>query len=133
MTLFEKIIAREIPGAILYEDDICIAFLDISQMTKGHTLIVPKKPYVNYLECDTDTIKHLFEVIQSLTKNYQETLGATGFNILSNMNEVAGQTVMHFHIHLIPRYSDDNYELLNIRSSKLDLEAIVETIKKRSI
>ena len=67
MTIFEKIIKREIPSYIVYEDDLVIAFLDISQVTKGHTLVVPK-PYVNVFELDDNTAAHLFKVVVKVSK-----------------------------------------------------------------
>lgn len=106
--IFCKIINKEIPGKIIYEDDICIAFLDISQTTKGHTLVIPKNHYANMLEVDDETLAHLFKVAKKISNLLINKLNAKGMNILTNVNEVAGQTVMHFHIHLIPRYNQDD-------------------------
>ena len=106
--IFCKIAHKEIPGTYVYEDDLCVAFLDLSQVTKGHTLVVPKAHIKNILEADNEIAGHLFKVATQLSKQIVANLGATGCNILSNANEVAGQTVMHFHIHIIPRYSEND-------------------------
>lgn len=107
MTLFEKIIDRSIPAFIIYEDDDSIAFLDISQNTPGHTLLIPKQVSESFLDIDPKTLGKLMETAQKLAQKMMERLNAKGMNILMNCNEEAGQTVMHFHIHLIPRYRHD--------------------------
>lgn len=106
MCIFCKIINKELPCHCIYEDPMVMAFLDISQVTKGHTLLIPKQHYKHFLECDTSTLKHMTEVAQILSKRIIEKTGAKGMNILSNINEIAGQSVFHFHIHLIPRYDE---------------------------
>lgn len=114
MTIFEKIIQREIPAHIVYEDDIVIAFLDISQVTKGHTLVVPKKPYVNVYELDDTTASHLFRVVVKLSKALKKAFQLEGLNIVNNNGKLAGQAVFHYHIHLIPRYPNDDYQIKGI-------------------
>ena len=104
--IFCKIINKEIPGKIIYEDDVCIAFLDLSQATYGHTLVIPKKHFENILEVDAQTLAHVMQVTQNLAKQIVEKLNAKGLNILTNTNEVAGQTVHHFHVHILPRYDE---------------------------
>ena len=112
MCIFCSIINNEIPSYKLYEDDDVLAFLDISQTTFGHTIVIPKKHVTNILECDDETYEKLMKVIKQLaTKIYQKT-NAKGINILHNANEAAGQTVMHMHYHIIPRY--DENDKLNI-------------------
>jgi len=102
--IFCKIANKEIPGKIVYEDDFCLAFLDLSQVTPGHTLVIPKAHVKNILEADPALAGHLFEVVTKLSQKIVKSLGASGCNILSNANEIAGQSVMHFHVHIIPRY-----------------------------
>ncbi len=109
MTIFEKIIKREIPSYIVYEDDVVIAFLDISQVTKGHTLVVPKKAYANVFELDDDTAAHLFKVVVKVSKALKKAFNLEGLNIVNNNGKLAGQAVFHYHIHLIPRYPNDDY------------------------
>jgi histidine triad (HIT) family protein len=133
-TIFEKIIAREIPASIIYEDDIVIAFLDISQATKGHTLVVPKVAYENLFSVPKNTLKHTIGVVQDLALALKTAFNAPGVNILNNNGETAGQTVFHYHIHIIPRYEKDDITLrfTNHMSelTKEDYSSRVEAIKK---
>jgi histidine triad (HIT) family protein len=103
-TIFSKIIAREIPAHFVYEDDLVVAFLDISQATKGHTLVVTKALYPTIFDVPEDIAAHLFSVATKLAKAIQKAFHVDSLNILSNNGENASQTVFHFHIHLIPRY-----------------------------
>jgi histidine triad (HIT) family protein len=130
--IFCKIVNKEIPGKIVYEDDVCLAFLDLSQVTNGHTLIVPKEHFNNFLETDDETIAHMFKVAKKVGNELVEKLDAKGMNILSNINEVAGQTVKHFHIHLIPRYEEKEGIQISFedRSSQINLDEIYQTIVK---
>lgn len=102
--IFCRIIAGEIPSAKIYEDDDVLAILDISQTTKGHTLVLPKAHYENFLSCPQETLHKVFDVAQRIGQAEISVLGAKGVNILTNVGEVAGQSVMHFHVHVIPRY-----------------------------
>ena len=111
MCIFCKIANGEIPSYKVYEDNDFLAFLDLSQTTKGHTLIIPKKHYSNLLEVNFEELSNLFNIVQKISKAIQKTTNATGFNILNNCGTSAGQTVMHFHIHIIPRYDYDNFKI----------------------
>ncbi len=108
MTIFEKIIAREIPAYIVYEDDEVISFLDISQATKGHTLVVPKKAYKNIYEMPERLLSHLMKVVKKVSIAVKDGFNPTGLNILNNNGSDAGQTVFHFHVHIIPRYKNND-------------------------
>lgn len=123
-SIFSKIILKEIPAHFVYEDDLVVAFLDISQATKGHTLVVPKVEYKDIFEVPEKTASHLFGVAVKLSKAIQKAFGAHAMNILSNNGEMAGQTVFHFHIHLIPRYerSDENLFKLNNNQGNLSVD-----------
>ncbi len=114
-TIFTKIIKREMPANIIYEDDLVIAFLDISQATLGHTLVVTKREYENIFELDDKISAHLYKVVVKLSKAINKAFNPSGLNILNNNGQVAGQTVFHYHIHIIPRYneSDVNFTLTN--------------------
>ena len=130
--IFCKIVNGEIPCYKVYEDDIILAFLDISQATKGHTLIVPKKHYANMLECDEETVMHIYKIANRLGNHLVNVLGAAGMNVLTNVNEVAGQVVKHFHVHLLPRYENDKgveIEFKNSNPTKLHLEELVNLLK----
>ena len=115
--IFCKIINGEIPCYKVYEDDKVLAFLDISQASKGHTLIVPKTHFANMLECDEETVAYMYKIANKLGNQIVNSLGAKGMNILTNVNEVAGQTVKHFHIHLLPRYNDEDGVKIDFISS----------------
>lgn len=128
--IFCKIANKEIPGKIIYEDDICVAFLDLSQTTNGHTLIIPKKHFKNFLEVDNDTLAHMIKVTKDIANKIVTKLNANGVNILTNANEVAGQTVMHFHLHIIPRYDNNDQIEINFsdRSNEVNLDSLFNQI-----
>ena len=128
--IFCKIANKEIPGKIVYEDDLCLAFLDLSQTTNGHTLVVPKTHYQNILDVDKEVLSHLIKVTKKLTNQIITNLDAKGANVLRNSNEVAGQTVMHFHIHIIPRYNETDQIKIDFtdRSQEVDLDNIFNKI-----
>lgn len=130
--IFCKIVQKDIPGKIIYEDDVCLAFLDLSQTTDGHTLVIPKKHYKNILEVNDETLTHLIVVTKKLANKIVKNLNANGVNILTNANEIAGQTVMHFHIHIIPRYNQDDKIEINFtdRSNDVNLDLILNEINK---
>lgn len=128
--IFCKIANKEIPGKIVYEDDLCLAFLDLSQTTNGHTLVVPKTHYQNILDVDKEVLSHLIKVTKKLTNQIITNLDAKGANVLTNANEVVGQTVMHFHIHIIPRYNETDQIKIDFtdRSQEVDLDNIFSKI-----
>ena len=118
MCIFCMIAEGQIPSHKIYEDDVCVAFLDLSQANIGHTLIVPKKHFSNIIDLDNDVAGHLFSVTSKLTKAISKAFNVSDFNILNNCGEVAGQTVHHFHIHIIPRKLNDNIKI-ELSSNKL--------------
>ena len=129
--LFCKIIAGEIPSTKVYEDENVYAFKDINPVTPIHVLVIPKKHFANFLEVDQDTLSHLMKVVQNLSKQIIEKCDAKGLNILTNTNEVAGQTVHHFHIHILPRYNNEELDIhFTDHSETTDLEEVFTTIKK---
>lgn len=130
MCIFCKIIANEIPSSKVYEDENVLAILDLSQTTKGHTIVMPKKHYANILEIPEDELAYLIQKVQEIAKNLINKLNAKGFNIIVNTNEAAGQSVMHLHIHIIPRYDEnDGLKVEYIANDKADLEAVLREIK----
>lgn len=130
MCIFCKIINKEIPSKIVKEDDNFLAILDISQTTKGHTLVIPKKHYENILEMPKDELEKMISFSQDVANTLIKNLNANGLNVLSNINEVAGQTVMHAHIHLIPRYSLNDNISITFKENAYDLDEILNQIKK---
>jgi len=106
-TIFTKIISREIPAEILYETDNVIAIIDIMPIHFGHALIIPKKEYKDFLAVPESELAELMSVTQKVAKALVKTFNLEGFNFFANNGEVAGQSVFHFHIHVIPRYAGD--------------------------
>ncbi|WP_203364145.1 HIT family protein [Bacillus sp. REN10] len=106
--IFCKIINGDILSAKVYEDEHVYAFLDISQVTKGHTLVIPKVHKENVFELTSEQAAHLFEVVPKIANAIKKEFQAEGLNILNNNGAVAGQTVFHFHMHLIPRYGKND-------------------------
>ncbi|WP_193224688.1 HIT family protein [Bacillus sp. B1-b2] len=102
--IFCKIIAGEIPAKKVFENDHVIAFLDISQVTKGHTLVVPKTHVKDIFELTPKISKDLFEVVPTVATAIKEAYNPIGLNLLNNNGEKAGQSVFHYHMHIIPRY-----------------------------
>ena len=101
--IFCKIIAGDIPSSKIYEDDEVLAFLDISQATKGHTLLIPKEHVRNTLDLSEQKAATLFSRLPKLARAVKTATQADGLNIVNNNEEAAGQTVFHAHIHLLPR------------------------------
>ena len=106
--IFCKITNHEIGSQTLYEDDTCMVILDLSQSTRGHSLVISKQHYSSILEVDDQTLSHMMIVAKKMANQIKTSLNANGVNILTNAGETAGQTVMHFHIHIIPRYDDQD-------------------------
>jgi histidine triad (HIT) family protein len=130
-TIFTKIINREIPAEILYETDNVIAIIDIMPIHYGHALIIPKKEYKNFLEVPESEVGELMLVTQKIAKSLVKTFNLEGFNFFSNNGEVAGQSVFHFHIHVTPRYPDDNISfLLNLKKySEGQMKEVADKIR----
>ena len=101
-----KIIAGEIPSNTIYEDDDFKVILDVSPASKGHALILPKNHVADIFTIDEDVAAKAMKLAKKLATHMKEVLHCDGFNILQNNGEVAGQTVFHFHMHLIPRYKN---------------------------
>ena len=104
--VFCKIVKGEIPSAKVFENEHVLAFLDLSQVTKGHTLIIPKVHKENLFELTSEIAKHIFEVAPTIANALKETYQPIGLNAVNNNGEKAGQSVFHFHLHLIPRYGE---------------------------
>lgn len=102
--IFCKIINGDIPSAKVFENEHVLAFLDISQVSKGHTLVIPKVHKENVFELTNEQAKQIFEVVPSIANAIKKEFNPVGLNILQNNGEQAGQSVFHFHMHIIPRY-----------------------------
>lgn len=130
--IFCKIANGEIPSRTLYEDEDFRVIMDLAPATKGHSLILPKNHYKNIYEIADDTAAKVLPLAKKMAVQMTEKLGADGFNIVQNNNEVAGQTVFHFHVHLIPRYNDDHQSLVMKPQEMTDaeLDAVRDLIVK---
>src|SRR4051794_39572866 len=109
--LFCKILAGELPGTIVAEDDRTVAFMDISQATRGHALVVPRRHAPDLGAIDADDLAAVVAAAQRLAIPPRERPGAAGINPLKHRGSDAWQTVFHFHLHVIPRYADDPLKL----------------------
>ncbi|MBA9025263.1 MULTISPECIES: HIT family protein [Bacillaceae] len=104
--IFCKIINGDIPSTKVFENEHVLAFLDISQVTKGHTLIIPKIHKENVYELTPDIAKNIFEVVPEIARALKKAFNPIGLNTINNNGEAAGQSVFHYHLHLIPRYGE---------------------------
>ena len=106
--IFCKIAAGEIPSATIYEDNDFRVILDIEPASKGHALILPKEHYANLYELSDELAAKALIVAKKVITKMTAILGCDGYNVVQNNGEAAGQTVFHFHMHLIPRYEGDH-------------------------
>lgn len=106
-----KIIRREIPAEIVYEDDDTLAFLDIAPVSKGHTLVIPKTQVKNIFDADDATLAAVMRTVRIVAPAVKAGAGADGLNIHSNHEAAAGQIVPHLHFHIIPRFTDDHFSM----------------------
>ena len=105
-----KIVKREIPADIVYEDAQTLAFLDIKPIALGHTLVIPKKPFENIFDIDDETLSAIMRTVRKISPAVRDAVGAHGVHINSNHGEAAGQVVHHLHFHIIPRHARNEFE-----------------------
>lgn len=129
--IFCKIAAGEIPSATLYEDEDFRVILDLGPASKGHALILLKEHYANIYEIPDELAGKVLKLAKKMASAMTEALNCDGFNLVQNNGEVAGQTVFHFHMHLIPRYKDDSVGLTWTPGKLTDdvREEILEKVK----
>lgn len=113
-TIFEKIIDREIPANIVYEDNEVLAFMDAFPLSKGHTLVIPKRPIENIYELDDETGAKVMSAVTKVSKALRDAFNPKGLNVVQNNGSYASQSVFHLHFHIIPRY-DDEYDGFNYK------------------
>jgi histidine triad (HIT) family protein len=109
--IFCKIVAGEIPSAIVDQDESTLAFMDINPATRGHALVIPRNHVVDLLEIEPDELTAVMLAAQRLAVRVSERLGADGVNLINSCGNAAWQTVFHFHVHVIPRYAGDPLRL----------------------
>lgn len=130
--IFCKIAAGEIPSRTIYEDEDFRAILDISPASKGHAIILPKHHAANIYELPDEVASKIFVTTKKVAKAMKAAMNCEGLNILQNNGKLAGQTVFHLHVHVIPRYQDDQvrFSWEHGNPSEAELDEMAETIKK---
>lgn len=133
MSIFEKIIQREIPATIVYEDDDILAFMDIGPIIKGHTLVIPKICYDSIVETPDDVLAKMMKITKRIAVAQMSALGADGVNVMQNNGQAAGQEVPHIHIHVIPRFNEDGHRwnwAAKTYESPLEMEQVAAKIRE---
>ncbi len=129
--IFCKILNGDIPSNKVFENENFIAILDAFPANEGHILVIPKKHFENIFEIDEETLKEGYVIAKKIANSIKKSLNIENINILQNNGALAGQTVNHFHIHIIPRIENDNVviksEPVNIDSERI--KEIVNNIK----
>ena len=130
--IFCKLANGEIPTAKLYEDEHFAVICDANPATKGHALILPKAHYANLLELPDELVEESFVLAKKMAGRMKEKLGCDGINIVQNNGQEAGQTVFHFHVHIIPRYAGGGRFVANWTQGVLTDEVREELVEKLS-
>lgn len=128
--IFCKIANGEIPSKTLYEDEQFRVILDLGPAAKGHALVLPREHFANLYELPEEWCAKAFVLAKRMAVQMTEKLGCDGFNLVQNNGEAAGQTVSHFHVHMIPRYKEDGQKIgwNPLSPSQEELEAVREEI-----
>lgn len=133
--IFCQIVHRKAPAFVIYEDEECLAFLDINPLASGHTLVIPKMHAENIFDIGQDALKHIIGVAKMVSERMKEKLAVEGVDIFQASGETAEQSVFHFHLHVVPRKKND---WLNIRewwgrkvkkTNQKELEEVMRLIK----
>lgn len=127
--IFCKIIKGEIPSMKVHEDEHTLVFMDIAKDVDGHMVAIPKKHVKNILDCDGDTLNQLMATVKKVSNHCVDNCNYDGVNLLNASDESAGQSVPHFHIHIIPRRNDDSVDAWpQFEGAKQELEEIHKVI-----
>lgn len=129
--IFCEIVNRNSPAEIIFEDEKIIAFLDNKPFNFGHSLVIPKIHCEDFLSVPEDHLMNLISAVQAVSKAVLKGLDVSGFNIISNNGKTAGQSVFHFHFHIIPRFKSDKHKYrLNLKSyAPGEMKRFAESIK----
>lgn len=127
---FCKIINGNLPSMKVYEDEYTLVFMDIAKDVDGHMVAIPKKHIKNIMDCDIDTLDHLMTTVKKVSNHCVEKCNYDGVNLLNASDESAGQSVPHFHIHIIPRRHNDKIDAWpNLKGAEHEIEEIYKKIK----
>ena len=129
-TIFSKIVLGEIPCDKVFEDDDHLAFLDIRPLSEGHTLVIPKKGYVDIFDMPSDEFGEFMEFVRFVALGVKKAVKCEGVNVGINNGAASGQEVMHLHVHVSPRNSGDGFKAWTRPENTADLEAVAENIAK---
>lgn len=128
--IFCQIVAGEIPAHKVYEDDDILAFLDITPVNPGHTLVIPKQHYASMLELPDELLCRLAQTVKKIAPAVLAAVNSDGFNLGLNNGPVSGQIVLHFHWHIMPRFNGDGFDLWHgSKYQEGEAEAVMEKIK----
>lgn len=128
--IFCRIVAGEVPSRKVFEDEHTLAFMDIAGDVDGHLVVIPKKHVKNILDCDGETLGHLMETVKKVSNHLVESCGYDGVNLLNASDESAGQSVPHFHIHIIPRKANDGIDAWpKFEGAKREMEDVFREIR----
>ena len=134
--IFCKIVRREIPSSVVFEDDICMAFMDVFPVSPGHCLLIPKMHYVNLMDVDPDVVAHMAKKLTELTRGVKAASGAEAVLTVVANGEGAGQEVPHLHFHSIPRSKGSNFGFRfppyyrETMANREDLESMAKSIRE---
>lgn len=129
--IFCKIVAGEMPGFKIYEDEHALAFLDIAPIRPGHTIVIIKKHYENMEDIPENDLFFLMKALKKVGKSIKDGLGVEGYNIFENNDPVAGQIVPHLHFHIIPRKTGDGLQLFEIWDQRKYNEGEAENVAEK--
>lgn len=127
--IFCRIIKGEIPSKTVYEDDDYKAILDVSPASKGHVIVLPKNHAANIFEIDEKDAAGVMAAAKKVAEKLQQVFDCDGVNILQNNGEIAGQTVFHLHVHVIPRYKDDNIRIKWTPHEDINIDDVYNELK----
>ncbi len=128
--IFCEIVNNKIPCMTVYEDEFTLVFMDIAKDVDGHMIAIPKKHCKNIFDCDIETLAHLMETVKKVSDHCINECGYSGINLLNANDKSAGQSVPHFHIHIIPRKSGDNIDAWPIfNGTTNEISALHEHLK----
>ena len=127
--VFCAIAEAEIPSFKVYEDELVLAYLDINPFTKGHTLVIPKAHSTGLLDTSDETLAAVLARVKKIAAHLKEALPCDGFNILQNNGAAAGQTVMHLHFHIVPRYGQEEITFTSHTGDMKELKQLAERLR----